>query len=55
MKNLIRKIITLSLAVGLTTALTANQKNDNTDNYIVPVRSIFISQMMPRYVGTTSK
>ena len=49
-----KKIIILSLAVGLTTALTANQKINNPDNYIVPINSLFVSQMMPRYVGVTS-
>ncbi|MEA1955492.1 MAG: hypothetical protein U9N02_03255 [Campylobacterota bacterium] len=54
MRNSIKKIITLSLAVGMTTALMAKAEVNKADSYNIPIRSIFVSQMMPRFVGTTS-
>ncbi|MCK5294061.1 MAG: hypothetical protein KAJ49_05365 [Arcobacteraceae bacterium] len=42
-----KKILIIATAFILNTALVAS-------DYIIPIKSIFASQMMPRYVGITS-
>ena len=49
MKNKMMKMlmVVVGLSFGSATTLSA-------DGYSVPVRAVFVSQMMPRYVGTVS-